>query len=124
MNRKQFEKLWDSGRVRIHVDETEAFKAVLRGHLGKKRRRSLFLWLGFAGIVLGLAVAIMITGSFEYGIEGFGQGWLGALLFLLGLALPLAQRGSAAQIVRNRVIRDPKFYEFAWDHGIIGLEEY
>ena len=124
MDRRQFEKLWSTGNVKIHIDEKRAFHTVWTGLAGDGPRhiQIILACLAISGMLIGILIALL--GNLEFPLDRFDTSWLGVLVFVLSLTLPLSMKSKAAQIVRNRIIRDPEFYRTAWEQDVFSLEEY
>jgi len=124
MKRSDFEKLWFTGNVRIHVDDMRAWKAVWQGRAGQAHKRTQIFWsvVCFTGIAIGG----VIIGKLEFALSPteIGFSWWGVALCLLFGGIPFLMRGKAAQAVKNRIIREPGFYAEAAERELFTLEEY
>jgi len=124
MERAQFEKLWFTGNVKITVDDKRAFVTVWKGHLGKGKKRKQIRWGLFALTLAGLGVWIMTKAEFALSPVKIGFSWWGAVLFVLACGIPFLMKNSAAQAVKNKIIREPEFYSLAQEMDVFDLEEY
>ncbi len=124
MERAKFEKLWFTGNVRITVDDKKAFVTVWKGHLGKGKKRKQITRSLFALTLAGIGIWIMTKAEFALSPVEIGFSWWGAVLFVLACGIPLLMKNSAAQAVKNRIIRDPEFYSLAQEMDVFDLEEY
>ncbi len=124
MDRRQFEKLWATGNVKIHIDEKKAFHLVRKGQAGDGPRRIqiVLACLAVSGMLIGILICFL--GNLEFPLDRFDTSWLGVLVFALSGTLPLSMKTRASLVVRNRIIRDPDFYRMAWEEEVFSLEEY
>ncbi len=124
MDRRQFESLWATGNVKIHIDEKKAFHSVRKGLAGDGPRRAqiVLACLAVSGMLIGILISFL--GNLEFPLDRFDTSWLGVLVFALSGTLPLSMKSKAALVVRNRIIRDPDFYRTAWEQDLFTLEEY
>jgi hypothetical protein len=100
MDRAKFDKLWFTGNVRILVDDKKALT------------------------LAGIGVWIMTKAQFALSPVEIGFSWWGAVLFVLASGIPFLMINSAAQAVKNRIIREPEIYALAQELEVFGLEEY
>ena len=124
MDRAQFDKLWFLGNVKIIVDDMQALKVVWKGLLGKGKKRSLIFWGLIWLAIVALGISIMTKMKFELSPVVIGVSWWGVVLVALSMVIPYLQKGSAALAVKNKIIRDPEFYDLAQDMDLFTLEEY
>jgi len=124
MDRSEFEKLWFTGNVKVVVDDNKAWVAVWKGHLGKGKKRSQIIRGTFALLLASFGIFIMTKAEFALSPVKIGFSWWGVVLFLLASGIPFLLRGSAAQAVKNRIIRDPEFYSLAQEMELFVTEEY
>lgn len=124
MERSEFDKLWFTGNVRIIVDDKKAWLAVWKGHLGQVVKLSQIIRGTFALILASLGVFIMTKAQFTLSPVEIGFSWWGLVLFLLAAGIPFLMKNSAAQAVKNRIIRDPEFYDQAKEMELFNTEEY
>ena len=124
MNRSEFEKLWFTGNVKIIVDDKKAFTAVWKGHLGKGKKRKQIRWGLLSLTLAGLGIWIMTKAEFALSPVEIGFSWWGAVLFILASGIPFIMKGFAAQVVKNRIIREPEFYSQAIELELFDLEVY
>ncbi len=124
MDRAKFEKLWFTGNVKITIDDKKAFVTVWKGHLGKGKKRKVIRWGLFCLTLAGLGIWIMTKAQFALSPVKIGFSWWGAVLFALASGIPFLMRNSAAQAVKNKIIREPEFYSLAQEMEMFELEEY
>lgn len=124
MDRSQFEKLWFTGNVKITVDDMQALRMVWKGFLGKGKKRSQIFWVIILIVLAAIGISIMAKVEFDLSPTVIGISWWGAVLAALSCGIPFLMKGFAAQAVKNKIIRDPKFYSLARDMDIFTLEEY
>lgn len=124
MDRSEFEKLWFTGNVKIIVDDKKALKAAWKGQAGKVKKVSQIIWGSFALTLAGIGIWIMTKAEFALSPVTIGFSWWGAVLFLLACGIPFLMKNSAAQAVKNKIIRDPEFFSLAKEMELFTLEEY
>jgi hypothetical protein len=124
MDRAEFDKLWFTGNVKIVVDDKKAFVTVWKGHLGKGKKLSLIIRGSFALMLASLGIFIMTKVQFALSPVEIGFSWWGLVLFLLASGIPFLMKNSAAQAVKNKIIRDPEFYTQAQEMELFVTEEY
>lgn len=124
MDRAQFDKLWFTGNVRILVDDKKAFVTVWKGHLGKGPKRKMIRGVLYTLTLGGTGVWIMAKAQFALSPVEIGFSWWGAVLFVLASGIPFLMINSAAQAVKNKIIREPEIYALAQELEVFELEEY
>jgi hypothetical protein len=124
MDRAQFDKLWFTGNVRILVDDKKAFVTVWKGHLGKGPKRKMIRGVLYTLTLAGTGVWIMAKAQFALSPVEIGFSWWGAVLFVLASGIPFLMINSAAQAVKNKIIREPEIYALAQELEVFELEEY
>jgi hypothetical protein len=124
MDRAEFDKLWFTGNVRIIVDDKKAWLAVWKGQLGTGKKLSQIIRGSFALMLASLGIFIMTKLQFALSPVEIGYSWWGLVLFLLASGIPFLMKNSAAQAVKNKIIRDPEFYSQAQEMELFVTEEY
>lgn len=124
MDRVEFDKLWFTGNVRVIVDAKKAWMTVWKGRLGSVTKLWQIVRAAFALLLASLGIFIMTKLQFALSPTEIGFSWWGLVLFLLAVGIPFLMKNSAAQAVKNRIIRDPEFYDQAQEMELFVTEDY
>ncbi len=113
MDHGEFLEKWNAGKLALHVDKSLALRATDVGLLppGYRAAQNLYGWIW----ILGLLAAIPLMIWYIW--------WVGLIVFLVSLALPDAIKTTASQGVRDKLIEDEAFYNFAKEHGLFRVTE-
>ena len=95
-----------------------------KGIWARAKKRKQIRWGLFALTLAGLGVWIMTKAEFALSPVKIGFSWWGAVLFVLACGIPFLMKNSAAQAVKNKIIREPEFYSLAQEMDVFDLEEY
>ncbi|QPJ66373.1 MAG: hypothetical protein G3M78_13600 [Candidatus Nitrohelix vancouverensis] len=103
MKHEKFVEKLRNGDIHIVIDRAVAFKIVETGRLGAayQKTQTVYTWIWFLGLPLGIALALLY------------KWWLGLIVIFISLGLPQGIKRSASRGVRDKLIEDPEFFEFA-----------
>jgi hypothetical protein len=108
MVHSEFIKNYKEHKISISIDRTKSLLLVEQGYLGKSYYISqiLFSWLWILGIIGGIFLYIFYTW------------WASLISIIIGLGLPGAIKMTAMQGVRDKLLEDSEFYEYAKQNNI------
>lgn len=113
MDHAEFVEKWESGKLALHVDKSLAFQAADAGLLppGYRAAQTFYGWVWILGLLA--AVALMIWYIW----------WVGLIVLLVSLALPNAIKTTASQGIRDKLVEDEEFYNFARELELFQITE-
>ncbi len=113
MDHAEFVEKWNAGKLALHVDKSLAVRAADMGLLSRGYRAAqiLYTWFWIIGILAAIPLIIWYIW------------WVGVVVLLVSLALPAAIKRTAAEGMRDKLIEDKAFYDFAEEHGLFRVTE-
>jgi|GEM_PF-1119731 len=113
MGHEEFVRKFRTGEIALHVDKSLAMRAVTAGLLpkGYGAAQTFYSWLWILGLLAGIPLMIWY------------KWWVGLIALILGFALPSAIKKTATEGVRDKLLEDPEFYDFAKRMGLFRISQ-
>jgi hypothetical protein len=111
MDHHEFVAKYRSRKISISIDRSLALEAVRVGLLGKSYYISqiFFSWIWIIGLVGGVILIFLY------------KWWVGLLVVIISLALPGSLKDTAAQGIRDKLIEDSEFFDFAQRNNLFKI---
>lgn len=111
LSHPEFCAAYHAGKVKLHIDKYEAKKIISAGLLppGFKQGQIIIEWVWF----LLLATAITLL---------FFKWWVSVIIFLIAVGIPESIRRSAAQSVKDYILKNPDFYQNSIERKLVRVE--